>query len=476
MRVTPAAHPPRQRFVWPLQVAIVIVVLAGGLTLSSPYFSIVDFLVTIVTVAVVAFVLRRPPTSLVQKLLYFQLVFLMGLYVAKGLNIAWALTRGAFEVLPAPLRLGPTAEEFSTVFQMSCAVCILLAGLLALAPARPRENTRAQLPAFNPMVLIFATLGLFAVSLLLRLAPIGGLPGSLIYVISHRSTPFAFALLVYMLLERGETRLARRMFGLWLSSGIIMFGLFGSKSYIFLPVVFLISVYFLSGTMILHKKIVILLGMTLISIYPFLNFYRSLHAESGVGYMDVLDFWSMYSRTQSGADLAELLPIYVNQILGRLVGIEWFLVIIHSETLGSLPESQGIFANTLAINDVMRVLAGREGQNIGIAPSFIGATYLIARDPLLAPILALVFCASFVWIYRGLQVAFVSLKTVVVAPLLLISFSVITDGLVTSLYWDLPALCVVCFLFSALVKRTRRDGWPRPIATTRRSLQGRRPL
>ncbi len=448
-----------------------ILVLAGLLTLSSPYFGLVNFFVTLVTVALVALVLQRPPISAVQKLLYLQLVFLMVLYLVKGLYIAWLLTRGALEALPRQLQHGLTAAEFSTAFQMSCAVCLLLAGLLALTPARHRETMRAQLPAFNPMVLIFATLGLVAVSLLLRLAPIGGLPGALNYIINHRGTPFAFALLIYMLLERGETRLAQRMFGLWVGSGIIMFGLFGSKSYIFLPVIFMISVYFLSGKLILHKAIGIFLGMTLISIYPFLNFYRWLQADSGTNVLEVFDYWSIYRQTQSGAGLAELFPIYVNQILGRFVGIEWLLVIINADMLGFLPEGQGFFANMQAINDTMRTITGLEGLNIGIAPSFIGATYLIARDPFLAPVLALVFCASFPWIYRGLRAAFAPLKAVVVAPLLLILFSIITDGLVTSLYWDLPALFVMCFLFSALVKRPQRVGRPRPVATTRRVVK-----
>lgn len=440
---------------WPFWAALAISGVAVTLVLNSAIFGVVNFAVTLVTVVIVALALRKRPISTVQKILYLQLILLTGLYLLKGLNIAWLSSHDEFKFLSQQFnnRRSLTATDFGTAYQISCFICILLAGFLSLAPTK--HNSQSKRLNFNPLILILAILLIFFVSLFVRLSPIGGLPGAVGYVLNHRGTGFAFALLVYMLAIQGNMKLAQRTFMLWLLVAAVMFAIFGSKSYIFLPVVSVFCFYLFAGKLLFPKFLLLFGGFALILMYPIFNIYRSLILGNNEYITDLTDVLLSYRLAGIDGNLFETSALYFNLALDRFVGIEWFLEILNAESSRYLPDSEGIFRNISATNDTMRSIMGLEGVEIGIAPSLIGAAYLAVRDPILTVLLAILFCLLLLLVHSGLVLIFPRLRAVLIAPFCLIIFSIATDGLITSLYWDLPALMLVCSLFNLLVKRDK---------------------
>lgn len=443
---------------WVLGSAFLILLLSGMLVLSSPHFGLLNFAVTLLLVIATTLVLYNRPVGTSQRILYFQLIILLILYPVKGLNIFWQLQSGSLENLPFPIRDRLLILDLSNAFQMSCLVCILLAILLHFTPKRHKIEKRLRQLEFHAGALIFLTLSIFCISLLIRLSQVSGLPGAVGYIINHRGTPFAFALLIYLLIENGRQKLATRMFVLWLALGFLMFILFGSKSYIFLPVIFMFAIYLFSGRLILPKYVALLLAISLITLYPMFNFYRSWQL-SGAGEANIIELYRLASLNyivSGGTSWGESFILYLNEALNRFVGIEWFLVILDAKSSNLLPTGTGPIQNLLAVNDTMRYIVGMGDTKIGIAPSFLGSAYLITGGLISSMFLIIILCVAFIWLDQIFCRMFPNLRSVIVAPLCLIIFSIITDGVILSLYWDLPAFALICFAFSAIMKNMNR--------------------
>lgn len=446
--------PGARRLRWPVWLAAIGTGAASVLLVSTTYFSAFEYLFTVITMAIVALALRRRPVGATSQILYFQVLLLTVLYPVKGMKIAWDLETNAYDLLPSPLRNGVEPSEFSLAYVTSSVTITLVAICLILLPrhtySRMGHGTR-----FDTNALTVVTVAFFIVSMMLRLASIEGLPGSVVYVLNHRGAHFAFALLVYVLVSQGRFRIAQNVFFGWLALGVVQFLLFTSKSYIFLPVVGLFALFLFSGVLLIRGWVAMLGCAIVIAGYPILNLYRSILLGTYSEFGSMVSAVALYKERLDGIAVWEMVPIYANDVIDRFVGIEWYLKIIEAYGGHYLPDAGGPIENMSLINETMRSIMGLRGEAIGIAPSLLGSAFLILRDPYLTPILAAGFCLLFVVLHRGLVLAFPRVRDAIALPLSLIIFSIVTDGLVTSLYWDIPALILTCALFSTFASPAR---------------------
>lgn len=443
---------------WPIWLAVIGIVAATVLVFNAAYFNPIIYLLTFFTFVIFSIAIRRRPTSVTSQILYFQIFLLTALYPIKGMRIVWQLEAGAYNVLPAHLYFGLQSEQFSVAYVTSCITIIFLAlFLISLPLGRPKKMD--VFTKLNSNRLIGITVAFFVGSLVLRLFSIGGLAGSVVYVLNHRGTHFAFALLIYILVRQNRSQVARHVFYGWLALGVVQFLLFASKSYIFLPVISLLIIYLFCNVLIIRGSLAVLVSAVAVMGYPVLNLYRSILRETSLELMEVSSAFALYNANRGGNTLWEMIPIYFDQVVNRFVGIEWYLTVIQAHSRYYLSDAGSPMDNIFSISDTMRALMGRDGEMIGIAPSFLGGVFLVVRDPYLTPVLALAFCFIFVLLYKTFALVFPRVGDAVTAPLALIIFSVVTDGLVTSLYWDVPALIIVCVLFSTCAPRTRSLHW-----------------
>jgi hypothetical protein len=220
-----------------------------------------------------------------------------------------------------------------------------------------------------------------------------------------------------------------------------------------LPLVAVLFVYIVSDKLIVRRTLAVGLSILLILIYPMFNLYRSVVLNASGDGQEIGSVFELYLATYGGSTSLDLVFTYFNQMLDRFVGIEGYMIVAEANSVRDLPASEGLFANMLNMNNTMRMITGLEDVQIGIAPSFLGGAFLMARDPYMTVVLAAAFCLLFVFLYRVLSLAFPRVGIAVSAPLGLVIFSILTDGLLTSLYWDLPALFMVCMFASTFARR-----------------------
>lgn len=447
-----------QRFGWPKWFVAFGICTATALVTTSSYFSIVTYLVTLVMFLPIFLALRHRPIGATKQVIYFQIFMLTLLYPLKGMYIAWSLDVGAYENLPSNLDSDVSVEVFSAAYITSAMVISALSALFFVVSDNALGNhdrlfqKREDLYP-NVGKIIVAVLGFFVASFVLRLTPISGLVGSIIYVLNHRSAHFLFALLVFFLCSQKNVRLAQWSILVWLALGCVQFLAFASKFYIFAPIITLLILYILTGVTVFSRFVIILFLTLAVAGYPMFNLYRAV-TFGGVSDISELSFSiSLLSELRSDQPLWEVLPIYFSQMIGRFIGIEWYMTVIEAFELEYFTNSSGLLGNMMSIQETMLNIVGRTGQALGVAPSFFGACLLISRDIILTPAVGLSFCLMLVVLLKGFAFIFRRVRDFLIAPFALIVFSILGDGLVTSLYWDVPALMVSCAFFSTLLGR-----------------------
>lgn len=450
-----------------LGVSAVVVCACTVLWLNSSLFGATEFATTmfVLILSLCAFVKRVwHPT---QALLVFVLLLLLAIHPLKGIYLAVLTDTGMQEFLPVPLRRGISQEIFTEAYFGACILVMLIAMLILLFPNNGRRNF-IQWPEYHAdhQFLLVLLLGLFVVTTSVRIfVPQEGFLLSVNYVINHRVFPFGMSFLVFLLVLNNDIRMARWVFVLWLFAGVLQFLLYGSKSYLILPIVTMLIIPLLSRARLFPRGLIAVVMIAVFILYPIMNIYRSLVIYKSLDASMVLAVYEL-SLTQSrqlagGLEWLRLAVVAVNPLLERLIGMESYLLILQGEQAGALPSSQDFLQNARDVGTIMRMnIMGIEVENIGIAPSLMGFSYIVLRSFTGTLLLSLSFIVVLVGLYHLLTTMVPKISGASFAPLALVVFSMVTDGNVWALYWDLPALIIVCSMGFVLTprKRIRRDG------------------
>ncbi len=443
--------PARSKPVWLLVVSAVVVCASIALLLNSRLFGVAEFATTlcVLVLSLCAFLKRIwHPT---QALLVFVLLLLLVIHPLKGVYLAVMTDTGMQEFLPIPLRRGVSQEIFSEAYFGACVLVMLAAMLILAFPNAGRRNT-IQWPRFQAdhQSLLFLLLALFVVTTSIRVfVPQEGFLLSVNYVINHRVFPFGMSFLVFLLVLNNDVRMARWVFFLWLFAGVLLFLLYGSKSYLILPIVTMLMIPLLSKTRLFPRGLIAVLMLAVFVLYPIMNIYRSLVIYKSLDASMVLAVYEhslAQSRELAGAlEWLRLAIFAVGPLLDRLIGMESYLMILQGEQAGALPSSGDFLQNARDVGTIMRMdIMGIEVDNIGIAPSLMGFSYIVLRSFMGTIILSFCFIAMLVGLYHLLATLVPKISGPSFAPLALVVFSLVTDGNVWALYWDLPALIIVC--------------------------------
>jgi hypothetical protein len=437
------------------------------LLFNSSLFGVAEFATTMFVLILSLCAFSKRVWHPTQALLVFVLLLLLAIHPLKGVYLAVLTDTGMQEFLPTPLRRGISQEIFTEAYFGACVLVMLVAVLILSFPNNGKRNF-IHWPEYHVDHKFFLVLllGLFVVTTSVRiLIPQEGFLLSVNYVVNHRVFPFGMSFLVFLLVLNNDIRMARWVFFLWLFAGVLQFLLYGSKSYLILPVVTMLMIPLLSRARLFPRGLIVVVMIALFVLYPIMNIYRSLVIYKSLDASMVLTVYElslMQSRQLAGAlEWLRLTIVAINPLLERLIGMESYLLVLQGEQAGALPSSGDFLQNARDVGTIMRMhIMGIEVENIGIAPSLMGFSYIVLRSFTGTLLLSLGFIVALVGLYHLLTTLLPKISGASFAPLALVVFSMVTDGNVWALYWDLPAVIIVCsmgFVFTRK-KQVSRDG------------------
>lgn len=403
-----------------------------------------------------------------KSLMAWCLILLYFGYNIKALYLLSAYCLELKMLLPQPIRNGFQPSDFSITFNTGCITIILVSLLFStniISMGHKRNIDVPQLQStFLQKAIIFTCLFIVTTTIFRAVLPDGNFFSSVNYVANHRLVPFLLSLFFMYFIGIGDRQAARKTLLMWLIIGLIQFELFHSKSYIFLPIIILIFGAIAHRQRIVYFHEALFIIVCVFFIYPFLNVYRAANFSL---INDASGFWDLVRDVNDAKAIATVTYAYsgigsyfiwliqaLNPILGRFVGIEWFLAIVHTDTIGLLRPDAGFLYNISNIRQIMQVDVTHHGEGIGIAPSLLGYCYLVTRSFASAVVMAVGVILGIYVFYKYSVNLFTQLRIPLQGPFAILTFTILTDGNIFVLYWDFPMLVLIIIGAAFFFQRT----------------------
>ncbi|PNH94609.1 hypothetical protein [Vibrio diazotrophicus] len=254
-----------------------------------------------------------------------------------------------------------------------------------------RIASKSNIVAMCVVVLIF----FFVISLARKLLSENN-QDSYFIVLSTYFVPLMFIYLLNASLVSGYFSLSKSISYMFILIGLIQFAIFTSKLYVVLPFVWVIIFQFTYKVKIINNKLMILLSIPLIVLYPILNIYREASLDGGAHVLiSVLD---RFMEAEGNYIISGILSI-----LYRLVGIESLLVLIAEKSTAYA--NYGLVSVLTQEQSITQILTydilGYDFV-MGVAPTLLGQAYFITGSTVISSIVVVAYVYLVSNIYRKL--------------------------------------------------------------------------
>lgn len=208
-----------------------------------------------------------------------------------------------------------------------------------------------------------------------------GLPpgvGGIINIASAYIGPNLTYAAIFIALDSGRDSVARKMSLISIVVGLFNYVLFTSKMSLVFPIVFILFSQLVTGKRIIKLSWILLAGLALVIVYPFLNLYRSasvLGVSAGELLVTIFDLYSM-AQESSGVERGAL-QVAISSIIGRFVGYDPLLILLQAN-----PYPGDLFAYVLD-GDLDKYLTYEIlnfQDSMGYSPGLVGRSYYISRS------------------------------------------------------------------------------------------------
>lgn len=170
-----------------------------------------------------------------------------------------------------------------------------------------------------------------------------------------------------------------------LAIGIFNFLLFYSKASIFIPMVFLLFVEWMSGIRIISFGKAISGVLIVVFLYPFLNIYRSLSWAESLDKRQIEVVLNREFYLNGITEYHEVLLMGISSLLARLLGLDPLLTLI---TLAGKPLSpiESLLTPSFDLDEYLTFKVLGFNFAMGVSPGFLGRLYYMLGDPIYASV------------------------------------------------------------------------------------------
>lgn len=276
--------------------------------------------------------------------------------------------------------------------------------------------------------------------------------GGLINIVSSFVGPNLSLAAMFFALHQGDEKKARALTIVMFALAGYNYVLFTSKLSLVLPVLFLLATQYLLKRKVVSTRGLLLLGVSFVMIYPFLNLYRTALAL-GVQPGELIEsIAKLYASQQESSELDHgVVQVALSAILGRVVGYDPLLILLQANPY---PDSLlgYIISGNLDRHLTYEILDFQDPM--GYSPGFLGRLYYVSRSfgfVLFATVLTVILIARLakMW-WRG------NIRLRFMAPLMLAYCLVFfSDGIRFELFRSLVISTVMIYGFLRCVARIR---------------------